>query len=383
MKWSKRWITDKKWIKQYLGAAFKNKKISCCTMLAVACLVVLICALAVRITVLAKTGIVSRCNIPMLFTTFYLKKVWLLLSILLCIVTGYVAHVLNPIFSLRKQETRITWTQIVFLSSIGLLIVALVENVEIKEGSPESYAFAIAGALLGWIFQDTIKSVAAFFYLRINGLLKIDDWIVVPGHQIDGMVKKVSLTTVTVENWDTTTSAFPTYILHSEHFQNLQLMNDGKTHGRQMLKTFVIDTGWIHPLTADEVEEIRKHAAEATLPFIEAAVCEKKQNITAFREYIYQMLLTNPNVSHYPRLLVRWLEQRDEGMPLQLYCYITKTSLEPFEWEQSKIIEQVIEALPWFGLQLYQSASQFDASNSNIFLSKEPAKYRKDYGEAE
>lgn len=77
----------------------------------------------------------------------------------------------------------------------------------------------VVGAVLGWIFQDTIKSVAAFFYLRANGLLQIGDLISVPSKDIEGFVRNISLTTVTIENWDTTTSSFPTYILHSEHFK--------------------------------------------------------------------------------------------------------------------------------------------------------------------
>ncbi len=40
----------------------------------------------------------------------------------------------------------------------------------------------VFGAVLGWIFQDTIKSVAAFFYLRANGLLQIGDLIAVPAN---------------------------------------------------------------------------------------------------------------------------------------------------------------------------------------------------------
>ena len=101
----------------------------------------------------------------------------------------------------------------------------------------------VFGAVLGWIFQDTIKSVAAFFYLRANGLLQIGDLIAVPAKGIEGFVRTISLTTVTIENWDTTTSAFPTFILHADHFKNSQRMLEGKTLGRLMKKTFIIDSG--------------------------------------------------------------------------------------------------------------------------------------------
>lgn len=80
----------------------------------------------------------------------------------------------------------------------------------------------------GWIFQDTIRSVVAFFYLRLNGLLKIDDWIEVKAHGIDGVVRGISLTTVVIENWDNGTSSFPTHILQSENFKNYQKILAGK-----------------------------------------------------------------------------------------------------------------------------------------------------------
>lgn len=372
-------LTSKDWGAQYFGAAFFDKT-GCGSF-----------ALVVLLSAVIFTVLWQRYEMPLhefwanikdqgwhLPESFPLRPTCFVLSLVLCVWVGIIVHRLTPIFCLRKKEARITWSQILFLLSIGLVIVSFVECINPNKDSVESTLLGAFGLVLGWIFQDTIKSIVAFFYLRFNGLLKIDDWIIVPGHDINGIVKKISLTTVTIENWNTTTSAFPTYILHAEHFQNLEAMRQGKTHGRQMLKTFVIDTGWIHPLTAKEVCEIKKQLGE-NHPFVIAAVAEKRQNINVFRDYVYQMLLTNPKVSHHPHLMVRWLEQKNEGMPLQLYCFITDTELQAFEWTQSQIIEQFIEALPWFGLQLYQSTSGFDASNSNIYLAPKPTPYEKNY----
>lgn len=35
-------------------------------------------------------------------------------------------------------------------------------------------------------------------------------------------------------------------------------MMEGRTHGRQMLKTFIIDTGWIHALTEDDAKRLNE-----------------------------------------------------------------------------------------------------------------------------
>lgn len=375
----KKQLTSRHWMSQYVGASIYDWSIRAVSLLVVVLTVLVIVVLCLRHDWLWASSIFHRLSVDGEWLKGVpLRPICLGLSLLICTWVGIVVHHLTPIFCLRKQESRITWIQILFLLSIGLAIVAFVEFVNPDRDSTESTLLGALGLVLGWIFQDTIKSVVAFFFLRFNGLLKIDDWIIIPSHDIDGMVKKISLTTVTIENWDTTMSAFPTYILQTQHFQNLQSMMEGKTYGRLMQKTFVIDTGWIHPLMAKEVNEIKKHLG-ADNPFVVAAVTEGKQNINVFRDYVYQMLLTHPKVSHHPRLMVRWLEHRNEGMPLQLYCFVTDTDHTAFEWVQSQIIEQFIEALPWFGLQLYQSASGFDASNSNIFLAPTPTPYEKDY----
>ena len=87
--------------------------------------------------------------------------------------------------------------------------------------------------------------------------------------------------------------------------------------------------------------------------------------------------MRHPHVSHEPRLIVRWLEQVPEGMPLQVYAFITDSSLASFEWQQSQIIEHIIEALAWFDLQLYQSVSGYDASNCNVNIEEKRTDYRR------
>ena len=289
----------------------------------------------------------------------------------------FVTKTLNKIFSLRRQETYITWSQISLLSAFGLWIVVIVSCINFQKDNPtDTVVITVFGAVLGWIFQDTIKSVAAFFYLRANGLLQIGDLITVPAKGIEGFVRTISLTTVTIENWDTTTSAFPTYILHTEHFKNSQRMMEGKTLGRLMKKTFVIDSGWIHPLTNNDVKRLRNELDVENF-FIEKEVKCGKLNIEVFRLYLYHWLMNNPNVSQQPRLIVRWLEQTSDGLPLQLFVYLTDTMFDAFEWQQSKVMEHVIKAMGWFDLQLYQNPSGYDASNSNIYLTQQTANYRK------
>ena len=302
---------------------------------------------------------------------------WLSLLTLVVWLTIKVGRTLANTFSLRKEEERITWSQIAILIAIGFWIIGFFIIFDTKENPKIAAAVALVGSVLSWIFQDKIKGVVAFLHLRFHHLLKVDDWIIVPSMNIDGEVKRITLTSVTVYNWDTTTSTFPISAMHSGQFQNLQNMTMGKTYGRRMYMSFIFDTGWFHSITQDELESLKKH--DDVLQYLPDGELEPGAlNAHLYRLYLYHWLMSRERVSQRPRLIVRWQEQRPEGMPLQVYAFITEGSVVPFEWEQSQIVEHIIMSAEWFNMNLYQTPSGYDAGNSNIYMSSQPATYRKE-----
>ena len=298
------------------------------------------------------------------FISTALRSSWywlVLLTLLMFLVIG-VCNTMTNIYSLRKNETGITWCQIMILIFVGIWLIGLLCIIKIQKESGYFIIFGVLGTLMTWIFQDTIKGVVAFVHLRLNHLLYIDDWIQVPKLNVDGEVKRITLTTVTIYNWDTTTSSIPTSVLHNDHFINLQRMTDGKTYGRQMLKTFILDTGGFHPLTAEEIESL-KQKKEVKAYLLDEDFKVGELNAHLFRLYVFHWLMNHPYVSQEPRLVVRWLEQKETGLPLQIYGFIMEGGVLAYEWQQSQIIEHIVEALDWFGLQLYQRPSSHDVSN--------------------
>lgn len=298
------------------------------------------------------------------FISTALRSSWywlVLLTLLMFLVIG-VCNTMTNIYSLRKNETGITWCQIMILIFVGIWLIGILCIIKIQKESGYFIIFGVLGTLMTWIFQDTIKGVVAFVHLRLNHLLYIDDWIQVPKLNVDGEVKRITLTTVTLYNWDTTTSSIPTSVLHNDHFINLQRMTDGKTYGRQMLKTFILDTGGFHPLTAAEIE-LLKQREEVKAYLLDEDFKVGELNAHLFRLYVFHWLMNHPYVSQEPRLVVRWLEQKETGLPLQIYGFIMEGGVLAYEWQQSQIIEHIVEALDWFGLQLYQRPSSHDVSN--------------------
>lgn len=299
---------------------------------------------------------------------------------------------LIDVFNLRKEYTCVTWSYITILVGIGLWIIGFVLIFNIKDNPRVATAIGVVGTLLSWIFQDKIKGVVAFLHLRSHNLLKNGDWLMVDKLGVDGEVQQMTLTSVTVYNWDTTTSTIPISALQTEHFRNLQNMMEGRTYGRRMLKTFVLDTGWFRVLSREEIEKLKeriqsgKETSTASNDEIRDflsknlsldEINEGATNAQLFRLYIYHWLMNHKHISQHPRLIVRWMDHKEGGMELQVYAFIVDSSLAAFEWEQSKIIEHIIKSLDWLGLRLYQSPSAYDVSNSNVYLAKEPADYIK------
>lgn len=283
---------------------------------------------------------------------------------MLVILAIMVCLTLTNIFNLRKQENGITWCQISILIFMVLWIIGFLMIFDIKDDSQYYVALCIVGTLLGWIFQDKIKGAAAFVHLRLNHLLNIDDWIQVPSYNVDGEVKRVTLTTVTVYNWDTTISTIPINALQSDHFINFQKMADGKTYGRRMFMTYIIDTSYFHPVTSEDIERLKRKDIIGNY-LLKEDIQEGVLNAQLYRKYLYHWLMNHPHVSQQPRMIVRWLEHTDAGLPMQVYAYITDSELTAFEWQQSQITEHIIESLGWFGMRLYQRPSGYDINDLN------------------
>lgn len=312
-----------------------------------------------------------------------LKKGWLLIPLVLCAVltalnipegwqrvwgfstlTFFAAimisacNTLTDIYTLLRRESYITRCQIWILIAIGIWLVGAIIILDIQKDSKYGLVFGLVGSVLAWIFQDKIKGAAAFLHIRGHKLIKIGDWIQLPGKGVDGEVKKVTLTTVTLCNWDTTTSTIPISALQQDHFINLQNMAEGKTYGRQMVKNFIMDSSSMHPITEEEAARLRASEIGEQLPgnLIEAGTL----NARLFREYVHHYLMNNDHISHLPFLLVRWLDQKDTGMVFQVHTYLSDANLEAFEWMQSHITEHIISSMEAFGLRMYQKPSSHD-----------------------
>ena len=127
---------------------------------------------------------------------------------------------------------------------------------------------AFAAALM-LIFKDSILGFVAGIQMSDNDMLRVGDWIVVPGTPANGIVIDVSLSTVKVRNWDLTYVTVPPYTLVSSSFQNYRGMSS--SGARRIDETLLIDLPTVVPLTPQMTDAIVTlsliHISEPTRPY--------------------------------------------------------------------------------------------------------------------
>ncbi|MDD6132813.1 MAG: mechanosensitive ion channel [Bacteroidales bacterium] len=284
----------------------------------------------------------------------------------------------KSLLAFKNKDTVNHTLQVLTMLSFLLFFIALwVIGLKTSTDNKELIPVGLITVILPLIFRDSIAGAIAYFHIHTAGLLHIGDWIQVPSYHIDGMVKDINLVSVIIENWDNTLSNVPISALQNGGFKNYQQMLNGETSGRRMLRSFIIDTNSVVEYGKNEVDNLinivkeKDNLSEQNEQYNSSRRIKNVftgtpiLNLRLFREYLDFWLASNTNISPEPRLLVRVMEQTIEGIPLQVYVFITKNSLVEFEKVQSKITEHIITSMGWFGLKLYQRPASADLKNDN------------------
>lgn len=256
------------------------------------------------------------------------------------------------------------------LTVAGIYITYIILHFDITD---ESFLpFGLCAALLGLLFNDSIKGMVAYFHLHSNNLLHIGDWIEVPNQSINGVVENISLVTVSVKNWDNTISNVSISSLLNGAYKNNQSMLDNECDGRRILRSFIIDTRSIRNMSLSEISELEKKLNDlgemkGSFELI-ASEGNMTHNLFLFREYLNNWIFNNKEIRQNPRPIVRLLEPVPEGVPIQIYAFVNeKKDLNQFEEVQFVLTEHVLYSLEWFGLKIYQQTS---IDNISINLEK-------------
>lgn len=230
-------------------------------------------------------------------------------------------------------------------------------------------------AVLLLVFKDTILSLVASVQLSTNDMLRVGDWIEMPGMNADGDVIDISLHTVKVQNFDKTITTIPTHRLVSDSFRNWRGMSE--SGGRRIKRSLVIDQNSVRFLSDEEVTDLKKfkilkgYLANARdelakwnaneLAKDDAPVNARRlTNVGTLRAYIAAYIKWHPRISENFTLLVRQLPPGPQGLPIEIYCFTDTTDWNTYEGIQSDIFDHLIAIVPEFKLSLFQEPSGSD-----------------------
>jgi len=230
-------------------------------------------------------------------------------------------------------------------------------------------------AVLLLIFRDTILGFVAGLQLTANNMVREGDWIEMPGHNADGEVLDVSLTTVKVQNWDKTITTIPTYALVAEPFKNWRGMEE--SGGRRIKRSIHLDVTSIKFCDSEMLERFKKiqfigDYVDQKLTEISAHNSDNQvdesllingrhlTNVGVFRAYLEHYLRAHPKVHSELTFLVRQLAPTGQGLPIEIYLFSNDQAWASYEAFQADIFDHLLAALPLFDLRPFQEPTGAD-----------------------
>lgn len=229
---------------------------------------------------------------------------------------------------------------IMFFIGVIIMIAILLD----KSPSKLLTGLGAIGAVLSFIFKDTILGFISGIQLSANDMLRVGDWIVVPNTLVNGNVTDISLITVKVQNFDNTIVTVPAYTLVTSSFQNWRGMEEGG--GRRMTINLNIDMDYVHFCTPDDLQSMGKLVQ---IP----AKTEHLTNLELYRGYLATYIHRHHGINNTILTMVRYLDPTSTGLPVQIYCFSSNTSWAIYEGIRSQITEHAIAMAPQFGLKIF------------------------------
>lgn len=227
-------------------------------------------------------------------------------------------------------------------------------------------AFGAGMAIVMLIFKDLILGLVASVQVSVNDMVRVGDWVSIKAYDADGTVIEINLTSVKVRNWDRTVSNIPTYALVSQGFRNVREMEDLGL--RRFLHHLLIDVRSIKEVDSDFVETLRSKGLfkgnkdELSWETTDEYAFKQVKSITnlgLFRNYVEAFLWEHPGVDEN-YIVVRQLQQKGEGVPIEVYAWAKTVSFKPINLIQSDVFEHLYVTAAAFDLVLYQKPSGYD-----------------------
>ena len=277
------------------------------------------------------------------------------------------------------------------ISKIIVYIIATIIVISILTNKSPVYRIGGLGAfaaVLMLIAKDSIMGFVGGFLLLENDMIRLGDWIEIPGTSINGSVFDISLTIVKVRNWDNTIATVPPYTLINESFINWRGMSE--SGGRRISRGYTIKLDNIKPCNDKMLQRLKKFDEELSTYITKKIeqMHEGRKSNTAnpdglangsidtnaglFRAYADIYLRRHPMIRQDMIIMVRTLAPTDSGLPIQFYCFTADTDWSNYESIQAEIMEHFASVMPLFELYPFQNSGARDTIISGILEGQYP-----------
>ena len=277
------------------------------------------------------------------------------------------------------------------VGKIIVILVAAIVIISILTNKSPLYLIGGLGAfaaVLMLIAKDSIMGFVGGFLLLENDMVRLGDWIEIPGTSINGNVFDISLTIVKVRNWDNTIATIPPYTLINGTFINWRGMSE--SGGRRIARGYTVKLDNIKPCSEGMLRRVRKldkelanYIARKTEQALDGKTANTANpdglmngtidtNAGLFRAYAEMYLRRHPLIRKDMLVMVRTLEPNENGLPMQFYCFTTTTEWVSYESIQSEIMEHFASVMPLFELYPFQSAGARDTVISGLLEGQYP-----------
>ena len=303
--------------------------------------------------------------------TFVCTRIFAALSIVLVMVT--IGNFLDVLVDKFQRSIKLPVKGIVQALKIVAWIITIILVLSALLNKEPIYfigGLTALSAILLLIFKDAILGLVSGVQLSINDLVRVGDWITIPGQDADGVVVDILLTTIRVQNWDNTIVNIPAYNLVANSFTNWRGMQE--SGARRIKRSINIDVKTIRFLTDEDIDKL------SHLNLLKDYLAKKKEKITklnktadeynrhrlsnigTFRAYCFEYLKNNPHISKDFTCMVRQLAPTSEGLPLEIYAFSNDTNWENYEGIQADIFDHFLSIIGLFDLKIYQRISTME-----------------------
>ncbi len=278
----------------------------------------------------------------------------------------------NPRYRDKPIASYVQLSQIILT---GLLIIMMISVAFQVDPLVIVTSMGALTAILLLIFKDTILGFVGSIQLAANDMIRIGDWITMEKYGADGDVVEINLATVKVQNFDKTITTIPTYSFISDSFKNWRGMLD--SDGRRIMRSINIKIQSVKFCNPEllsklaEIELIRDYITtteDKIKNFNEQNKVNRsvllnglnQTNLGIFRHYITRYLESCKEINHEMPLMVRQLEPKDTGVPIQLYTFTKTQEWAEYEGVMADIFDHLLAAVQYFELEVFEQPAGSD-----------------------